>query len=404
MHELKVSDASPEAVESRPDTLERLDPLVGTTLMSRYIIQGLIASGGMGRVYRGEHINLHLPVAIKLLHSHLLTSKQASERFIKEAKAARSLRHPAIAAVSDYGQSEQGEPYIVMDYMPGQSLAQKLQTSGTLSPAETIKIATSVLSALSCCHSQGIIHRDLKPSNIILSDKNDDQYPAKLVDFGIAKLAREEGEQGRVTATGEIFGSPYYMSPEQCQSDQIDERTDIYALGCVMYECICGEPPFSGRNLIEILMRQCSEVPPPLVERAPNCPEYLADIIHAMLEKSAAERPSTADQVLAMLQTSAKQSLKKIPVLISKGDKSKGKTDNGTKSATAKTTDKKPRHSLQTRVAMGLAMTVIGAGVTWKVFEITYKPKPHELEFVINQRPTAEQIDEADILIERAES
>lgn len=383
MQDIKVSDPKTQLVNARLGT----EPLVGTTLNERYRIEALIATGGMGRVYRGVHTTLLQPVAIKLLHSHLLNSPQAAERFFKEARAASKLRHPAIAAVSDYGQSESGEPYIVMDYIAGQPLSQKLKESVTLSAAECVRVAMSILSALNCCHTQNIIHRDLKPSNIILTDNADDPFIAKLVDFGIAKLAREEGEAGSVTATGEIFGSPYYMSPEQCQSNQIDGRTDIYALGCVLYECLSGKPPFSGRNLIEILMRQCSDPAPPLLDVAPECPQYLSDIIHAMLQKAPSDRPATAEQVLSMIDKAEKLKGKTTPVLISKAEKKKAKN--------------------QTRVKIALSLTVfaITGSAAWLLPGTFNKPADPQIDFIVRTLPpSAAQVDEVDALIERADT
>lgn len=426
MQDINVSDSSTELVNARLGTV----PLIGTTLNERYRIESLIAAGGMGRVYLGRHTTLLQPVAIKLLHSHLLTSPQAAERFFKEARAASNLRHPAIASVSDYGESESGEPYIVMDYIPGQPLSQKLQESGTLNAADCVRIAMSVLSALNCCHAQNIIHRDLKPSNIILTDNPDDPFPAKLVDFGIAKLAREEGEAGRVTATGEIFGSPYYMSPEQCQSNQIDGRTDIYALGCVLYECISGKPPFSGRNLIEILMRQCSESAPPLLDLAPDCPKYLSDIIHAMLEKSPEDRPATAEQVLSMIEKAEKLKGKTTPVLISKAEKNKSDARAKTQSRVKQNaitssitrlslllskwhllpdpnTSPETQTSNETRVkiALGLTAVVITGSAAWLLPGTFSKPPDPQIDFMVRTLPpSAAQVDEVDVLIERADT
>ncbi|MBK7840893.1 MAG: serine/threonine protein kinase [Candidatus Obscuribacter sp.] len=399
MQDFKVSDPSTELVSARLGT----EPLVGTTLNERYCIESLIAAGGMGRVYRGMHTALLQPVAIKLLHSHLLTSPQAAERFFTEARAASKLRHPAIASVSDYGESESGEPYIVMDYIPGQPLSQKLHESGTLSAADCVRIAISVLSALNCCHAQNIIHRDLKPSNIILTDNPEDPFPAKLVDFGIAKLAREEGEAGRVTATGEIFGSPYYISPEQCQSNQIDGRTDIYALGCVLYECVSGQPPFSGRNLIEILMRQCSESAPPLLDLAPECPKYLSDIIHAMLEKSPDNRPATAEQVLSMIDKAEKLKGKTTPVLISKAEKNK--SDARAKTETRVKADAITSSITRVKIALSLTAIVIAGSAAWLLPGTFNKPLDPPIDLMVRTLPpSAAQVDEVDALIERADT
>lgn len=399
MQDFKVSDPSTELVSARLGT----EPLVGTTLNERYRIESLIAAGGMGRVYRGMHTALLQPVAIKLLHSHLLTSPQAAERFFTEARAASKLRHPAIASVSDYGESESGEPYIVMDYIQGQPLSQKLHESGTLSAADCVRIAISVLSALNCCHAQNIIHRDLKPSNIILTDNPEDPFPAKLVDFGIAKLAREEGEAGRVTATGEIFGSPYYISPEQCQSNQIDGRTDIYALGCVLYECVSGKPPFSGRNLIEILMRQCSESAPPLLDLAPECPKYLSDIIHAMLEKSPDNRPATAEQVLSMIDKAEKLKGKTTPVLISKAEKNK--SDARAKTETRVKADAITSSITRVKIALSLTAIVIAGSAAWLLPGTFNKPLDPQIDLMVRTLPpSAAQVDEVDALIERADT
>ncbi|MBX9571939.1 MAG: protein kinase [Candidatus Obscuribacterales bacterium] len=236
------------------------EPKVGENFADRYEILGIIGDGGMGKVYKARHNLMKRIVAIKMLLPHLVQSAAALKRFQQEAQAASALNHPNILTVYDFGISDQGMPYLVMDYLEGTSLAALLQEQGYLASERAIHIFSQACSALAHAHQKGVIHRDLKPANIMLIDYDGQPDFLKIVDFGIAKLLQPDGAE-QLTHTGEVFGSPLYMSPEQCRGRELDPRSDIYSLGCVMYRTVTGKPVFSGRDPMECMYKQVNDMP-----------------------------------------------------------------------------------------------------------------------------------------------
>ncbi len=238
--------------------------LVGTIIAEHYEIQSLVGLGGMSVVYRARHTLLGRTVAIKLLHEHLVAREQNLARFQQEARAASHLTHPHIIGVHEFGVTPAGQPFLVMDYVKGASLGDLIEREGRLAPERALPIFRQICSALAHAHGKGIIHRDIKPSNVMLVEEGDQSDLVKLVDFGIAKLLPgHELEGERLTQTGEVFGSPVYMSPEQCTGKALDPRSDIYSLGCVMYEVLTGSPPFAGANPLETMYLRLSDPPEP---------------------------------------------------------------------------------------------------------------------------------------------
>ncbi len=191
------------------------------------------------------------------MHAHLIGDPSLSQRFHNEAKLAGSVNHPNIINVQDFGLDDFGNPYIVMDYASGQTY-DELLGKGKLPLAENLEIFIQICDALAELHSRSIIHRDLKPSNIMIVEE-DGTRRAKLVDFGIAKVMSTDASAHRLTLTGEVFGSPPYMSPEQCLGQRIDHLSDMYSLGCVMYDALTGGPPFSGDSVYNIMWRHVNE-------------------------------------------------------------------------------------------------------------------------------------------------
>lgn len=241
----------------------RAEAEIGATL-GNYVITSLVGIGGMSAVYKAKHTVLERVVALKLLHPHLVSHGASLKRFEQEARAISQLSHPNIVGVYEYGVSENQQPYLVMDYLEGRSLALRLHEEGRLIPDDSLAIFAAVADALVHAHNAGILHRDMKPSNIMLVADGDEQEVVKLVDFGLAKLLpSSELETRKLTQTGEIFGSPIYMSPEQCVGKTLDARSDIYSLGCVMYESLCGYPPFVGANVMETMYMRLNEDPKP---------------------------------------------------------------------------------------------------------------------------------------------
>jgi len=269
------------------------EALIGTTIADRYHILSIIGRGGMGVVYKARQIQVDRFVAVKMLHAHVAADPQGLKRFQHEAKACGALQHPNLVQVHDSGLVDEARPYLVMSYEEGDSLSQILEREGVLAPQRAINIFMQVCDGLAHAHHKGIIHRDLKPGNIILT--NSDMGPdfVKVVDFGIAKLlASAGGESQSITKTGETFGSPWYMSPEQCVAQTLDARSDVYALGCVMYHALVGRPPLVGESAFETMTFHVSKKPLPFRNVRPDL-KSMADLEKAVftaLEKVPEER------------------------------------------------------------------------------------------------------------------
>lgn len=276
----------------------------GTILSERYEVLELLGKGGMGTVYKARHTLIGNSVAVKVMHPHLVKDAASQERFKAEAKAAISLRHERLMAVSDYGVTPSGQPFIVMEFVQGVGLDGLLEEQKFLSTEEFYEIFLQVCDGLAHVHEKGVVHRDIKPSNIMLSKTHHDKWMVHIVDFGIAKvLPSGEGAVQHLTQTGEIFGSPLYMSPEQCKGRDVDARSDIYSLGCVMFEALTGEPPHKGGSAIETLMFHVNQKAPKLVERRSDIGECseLEKIVAAALEASPDLRYQTIGKLKADL-------------------------------------------------------------------------------------------------------
>lgn len=278
--------------------------MLGETLGSYRIVEQL-GEGGMGVVYVAEHTLLGNKAAIKFLHSELSRNQEVVQRFFNEALAATKIAHSAIVKVFDYGHAKDGSAYIVMEYLAGESLGARLRTKRPLSPEAVVTIGEQAAGALAAAHKSGIVHRDLKPDNIFLVP--DPVVPGgervKLLDFGIAKLSAEATESHSMTRTGSMLGTPYYMSPEQCRgAGQIDHRSDIYSLGCVLFEMATGSVPFLGEGLGEILGAHQHLAPPAARSINPACPEELEAFLARLLAKDPQHRPQSMYDVAAELQ------------------------------------------------------------------------------------------------------
>jgi serine/threonine protein kinase len=248
-----------------------------------------LGEGGMGIVYFAEHIDIKKKVAIKILHREHSSNPEFVARFQREAQAATKIRHPNIVDVTDFGETKDGLKFFVMEYLEGRSLADILAEKTFLPLPKAIKIITQVCKALHAAHSKGIIHRDLKPENIFLQKQEDGEEIVKLLDFGIAKITDIEPEAKRLTRVGQIFGTPEYMSPEQAVGETIDYRTDIYALGIIMYEMFSGRLPFEAPSAVEILTKHIGEPPPPL--RKQGSSERIHPAIEQIVLKCLAKDP-----------------------------------------------------------------------------------------------------------------
>jgi serine/threonine protein kinase len=271
--------------------------LVGTVLDSRYRLDKMIGKGGMGTVYLATHLFLQTPVAIKILHRHWSGDSSVLERFRREARASAQIRHPNIVSVTDYGvTADAGLAYIVMEFLEGIDLRERIKREKQLSYMEALTIVEQTCAAMQAAHNVGIIHRDLKPDNIWLQKGEEGAERVRVLDFGIAKL-RNIADTNTLTQTGMVIGTPYYMSPEQCRGENIDNRSDIYSLGVVIYEMLTGRIPFEGANPVQVVLKHNSAPPPPLSAFRPDMPPELERVTLRALAKEPDARQQSAHEL-----------------------------------------------------------------------------------------------------------
>ena len=265
--------------------------MLGRVIAGKYRLTRFIGAGGMGTIFEGTDLSLNRSVAVKLLRSSMIQDDKSVQRFQREGKAVSRLNHPNIVNVYDFGMHNEVQPYLVMEYVVGEALSSILERQRCLKIERALDLANQVCQGLDHAHHHKVIHRDLKPGNILISQHGKDEI-VKIVDFGIAKIASEDGTIQNLTTTGEIFGSPLYMSPEQCSGFSLDGRSDIYSLGCVLYECLTGIPPHVGDSPLVTIAKHQNEQPLSLREASlgSNFPEDLERIVAKMLAKQPIDR------------------------------------------------------------------------------------------------------------------
>jgi serine/threonine protein kinase len=270
--------------------------LIGAEVDGRYRVLELIGEGGMGKVYRSEHVELGSPSALKVLHPSYSRMPDLVERFRREARAAAQLNHPNIVGVTDSGTTADGSVYFVMEYLEGLELGSVIEREGALDVARALKITGQICRALAAAHRAGIIHRDLKPENIFLVTRDGTADVVKVLDFGIAKTTEAEAQrERRLTSPGMAMGTPEYMSPEQAAGRPADARCDVYALGAILYEMVTGIPPYSGDNFMEILTKKATQDPlPPQLVRS-ELPQQVGDLVMQATARNPIDRPQTME-------------------------------------------------------------------------------------------------------------
>lgn len=283
------------------------DPLIGTTFADKYQILKVLGSGGMSVIYQARHKYMERICAVKLLHPFLVADASMFQRFQYEAKAASNLDHPNVVRVHDFGITDDGRAYLVMDYLSGEDLSSILERDVILPEDKAREIFRQACMGLDHAHSKGVIHRDLKPSNLFLEPQSDGSIIVKLVDFGIAKINLPgEIESGQnLTRTGEVFGSPLYMSPEQCAGLSLDARSDIYSLGCLMYEVVAGKTPLIGSTAFDTMQMHLKTKPAKPTEVSPRIslsPHTEAVIMQCLAKRPADRFSSVADLYEAFFQ------------------------------------------------------------------------------------------------------
>lgn len=265
--------------------------LLGT--LGEYQIQEVIGQGGMGIVFRALDPKLNRIVAIKVMSPLLAVNPNARKRFLREAQAAAAVSHPHIVTI--HAVDEATLPYLVMEYVVGQSLQEKLDKVGSLRVTEILRIGNQIAEGLAAAHKQGLIHRDIKPANILLENGVE---RVKITDFGLARAV----DDVTITRTGEVSGTPQYMSPEQATGDRVDQRSDLFSLGAVLYALCTGRSPFRASNLAAVVRRVCDDTPRPIQEVNEEIPEWLVEIINRLLEKEPEDRLQTASEVAELLE------------------------------------------------------------------------------------------------------
>ncbi|HXU04078.1 MAG TPA: serine/threonine-protein kinase [Polyangia bacterium] len=274
--------------------------MLGTTI-GNYKITEEIGQGGMGIVYLAEHPSLGRKAAVKVLHARLAAEPNTVSRFFHEARASNAIKHPNIVEAFDYGTLPDGTTYIIMEYLEGESLAARLTEVGRFAVRMALDFAQQAAGALAAAHAKGIIHRDLKPDNLFITP--DPRAPSseliKILDFGIAKLAATvDSAFSHKTHTGALMGTPLYMSPEQCLGvKEVDQRTDIYSLGCILYEMCCGAPPFVSEGFGALVNMHINQAPEPPSKLSPNVSASVESLILKMLAKKVEDRFQSMDAV-----------------------------------------------------------------------------------------------------------
>jgi eukaryotic-like serine/threonine-protein kinase len=285
------------ATQAQPE--ERFDSLLGVVLAGRYEVLRRIGEGGMGAVYEARHTLIGKHVAVKVLLEKFHAQSDLVARLLQEARLASSIGHENIVDVTDFGTTDDGRSFVVMEFLDGESLAELAMREAPLPIERSLRIARQVASALGAAHAKGIFHRDVKPENIYLVQRGDADF-VKVVDFGISKAVKPGGDEGpeayRLTHTGLLLGTPLYMSPEQARgSEDLDHRVDIWALGVLLYECLTGEVPFHANNYLQIISQVLTHQPMPPSQLRPELgiPDAVEAVVMRAMEKDRALRYQT---------------------------------------------------------------------------------------------------------------
>jgi eukaryotic-like serine/threonine-protein kinase len=275
----------------------------GQIVDGKYRITRLLGEGGMGAVFEGENIRIRRKVAIKVLHAAFTENQEVVQRFEREAQAAGHIGNDHILEVLDLGQLENGDLYLVMEYLDGEALSDRVRRLGRMSPEQIVPLMLEVLEGLAAAHAAGIIHRDLKPDNIfIVKEKAGQKDFVKIIDFGISKFQPLSGDGMKMTKTGAMMGTPYYMSPEQATgSRETDQRSDIYALGVIVYECVTGTVPFDAPSFNQLLFKIALTTPPPLEQVIPDLDPGFCSIVAKAMAREVETRFATCEDFSAAL-------------------------------------------------------------------------------------------------------
>jgi serine/threonine-protein kinase len=366
------------------------DALVGTTVDGRYEVHEPLGEGGMGTVYKVRHVTLNRAFAMKVLRHDLAMDAALAQRFVQEAKATAAIKNPGVVAISDFGVFGDGVPYFVMELLAGETLATRMRGRGPLPPRDAMAVARKIADALQASHDAGVIHRDLKPENVFLVGKMTGKSPeeeVRIVDFGAAKVVGGS----KLTRPGVVFGTPYYMSPEQASGQVVDGRADVYSLGVLLYEMITGAVPFEADTYMGVLTKHMFVSPAKPSERVPTGIQLgeLEGVIMKALEKEAQMRYqsmrelSAALEVAASKRASVRVRTERMPPQI---HVAKPTTADRIERSVTKRVVEAERHRRNRLIVIGVVATA-GTLVTGGVAVQIFAPKPsdeikHELPVV----------------------
>lgn len=275
------------------------EELIGRTFHGRFRIDGLLGRGGMGAVFKAQQLSMDKPIALKVLAKSLAEEEKQIQRFKQEGMTSSQLKHPNTIRVIDYGQSADGYLYLAMELLEGTELNNVIKTGGAMDPARAVRIARQICKSVGEAHEMGLVHRDLKPGNIFLCDFFGEKDFVKVLDFGIAKFMEEQPGQESLTQTGFICGTPLYIAPEQALGRPVSAATDLYSLGAILYEMLCGQPPFRADTPIAIVMRHIHDQPVAMQQFKSDLvlPPELEELVFHMLSKDPRQRPASAHEV-----------------------------------------------------------------------------------------------------------
>ncbi len=377
------SNQSPEIQKQQSDVVRLTGPdsssLIGKVIAGKYEIISFLGEGGMSSVFCAKDLVINRTIALKILLALRSVDDRSLLRFQKEAMAAGRLNHPNIVQLHDVGTHDDGTPYLVMDYVPGVTLSQRLQNCGQLPVLEALRLFVQVCDALDHAHSNGVIHRDIKPSNLLVTSAPDGHEIIKILDFGIAKVWDDALSGQQATRTGEVFGSPLYMSPEQAVGTKLDHRSDIYSTGCALYESLCGLPPHVGETTLHTIMKHQSDKP--LSLREASLGGIFPTELEAIVAKTLSKDPKDRFQSMSELAEALRGMIKKL--------------ESGEKIDTAHgaTEFKVPtgRFSLSHGIALGSILVLgIVSALAWLKFAEPHPNRAEPIPVVLKNTPAPE--------------
>ncbi len=275
---------------------------VGEVIDGRYELKRLLGVGMTGAVYEAHHKYTHQRVAVKVMHQQLVSDDNAVARFLREAKSVAKIGHPAIVEVLDAGETPDRWPFVCLELLHGRSMGRVLVENDRIAPDEVIAIGLDVLSGLAAAHAVGIVHRDMKPDNVFMLEDASGGARVKILDFGVAKNLQSTGASGVLTKPGATIGTPSYMSPEQARAATVDERTDLWSTGALLFHAAAGRPPFQESSIPALLLKLVTTRPPPLVECCPDAPIALQRAVDGALDPDLTVRFQSAADMAAALR------------------------------------------------------------------------------------------------------